>query len=85
MANCCRGFKQLASIARRRLIDSLCSNISVLCASTNALTGLAQQPEDRQQHDALVAAHRGALKAYIFFLHWLVLQLEQASIPCCFL
>ena len=78
-----RGFKHLSSISRTRLVDGLCSNLSVLSLSIGALTSV-QEPDDPAEHEASCASHRSALKAYVFFLSWLTSAAEdeeKAAVP----
>ena len=69
--NWCRAFQRLPSLARARLLDGLAMNMSYLCKSVTALLTSSSQPED---FDHMVSAHRSALKAYLFFLHWIASQ-----------
>jgi hypothetical protein len=66
-----RGFAHLDSIARRRLVDGLCSNLSVLCLSVSALVAAEAAGDDGGEREAAAAGHRNALHAYVFFLSWL--------------
>lgn len=78
-----RGFKHVSSISRKRLVDGLCSNLSVLGLSIGALVSVTE-PEDPAEHEASSASHRSALKAYTFFLSWLTSVAEEedrAAIP----
>ena len=75
---CCRGWSCLGSMSRRRLVDGLASNLSVLVLSVGALVSAADSPEDPSEHEAAAAAHRSALSAYVFLLGWLV-QLAEAE------
>ena len=72
-----RVFSCLGSISRRRLVDGLASNLSVLVLSVGALVSVADV-DDPSEHEAAAASHRSALKAYVFFLGWLV-QLAEAE------
>lgn len=65
-----RGFSHLSSIARKRLVDGLCSNLSVLGLSIGALVSV-QEPDDAAEHEAAATSHRSALTAYVFLLSWL--------------
>lgn len=69
----CSGFPHLDSISRKRLVDSLCSNLSVLCVSVSSL--LVAEDEDERDETAL--SHCSALKAYTFLLWWSYAQAEQ--------
>lgn len=71
-----RGFNSLHSIIKRRLIDSLCSNQSVLHASTGALLSA---PDDEASKATAAAQHRSALKTYVFLLHWIMVQAEAQA------
>ena len=71
-----RGFKHISSISRKRLVDGLCSNLSVLGLSIGALVSVTE-PEDPAEHEASSASHRSALKAYTFFLSWLTSAAEE--------
>ena len=66
----CRGFTHLSSIARKRLVDGLCSNLSVLGLSIGALVSV-QEPDDAAEHEAAATSHRSALTAFVFLLAWL--------------
>ena len=73
----------MSSISRTRLVDGLCSNLSVLSLSIGALTSV-QEPDDPAEHEASCASHRSALKAYVFFLSWLTSAAEdeeKAALP----
>ena len=61
----------MESIARHRLVDGLCSNLSVLCLSASALTAADDAADEAGEREASAAAHRSALHAYVFFLSWL--------------
>ena len=63
----CRGFSALDGFAKRRLVDGLAANLSVLGLSIKALL----DGDDEADRDEAAAAHRSALKAYTFFLGWL--------------
>ena len=73
-----RGFKHVSSISRKRLVDGLCSNLSVLGLSIGALVSV-QEPDDPAEHEASLASHRSVLKAYTFFLSWLTTQAEEEA------
>ncbi|KAK9839654.1 hypothetical protein WJX81_003584 [Elliptochloris bilobata] len=66
-----RGFTHLDSVTRHRLVDGLCSNLSVLCLSASALSGAGDPGDDGSEREATAASHRSALHAYVFFLSWL--------------
>jgi hypothetical protein len=72
----CSGFGCLESISRKRLIDSLCSNLSVLGVSINSLLSL----EDEEERTISAASHCSALKAYTFLLWWICSQAEHESV-----
>ena len=56
-------------------MDSLCSGLSLLNASASALLEAPDDPDiDR---DVLSEQHYSALKAYVFFLHWVARQAEE--------
>jgi hypothetical protein len=57
--------------ARARLVDALCSNTSVLTSTCGMLDATADA--------AQLVSHRGALKAYCFFLTHLLLAAEAES------
>jgi hypothetical protein len=57
--------------ARARLVDSLCSNLSVLGSSCGML--------DAAVDGAALGTHRSALKAYAFFLTHIVLASEAEA------
>ena len=57
--------------ARSRLVDSLCSNLSVLCSSCGML--------DAAVDGAALGSHRSALKAYAFFLTHILLAAEAEA------
>lgn len=71
----CSGFGCLESISRKRLIDSLCSNLSVLGVSVNSLAAL----EDEEERAVSATSHSSALKAYTFLLWWICSQAEQEA------
>jgi len=73
-----RGFKHVSSISRKRLVDGLCSNLSVLGLSIGALVSV-QEPDDPAEHEASSASHRSVLKAYTFFLSWLTTLAEEEA------
>ena len=73
-----RDFTHLSSIARKRLIDGLCSNLSVLGLSVSALLSV-QEPDDVPEHEAAALSHRSALKAYVFLLAWLTRLAEEEA------
>ena len=56
-------------------MDSLCSSLSLLNASASAL--LEASCDGNGDKDALAEQHYSALKAYVFFLHWIASQAEQ--------
>ncbi len=64
-------FGALPPGARARLVDSLCSNLLVLASACAVLTPAADTPT--------LVAHRGALKAYAFFLGHIVLAAEAEA------
>jgi len=57
-------------VARRRLIDSLVSNLSVLSACVDSALGSDAET---------LLRHRTALKLYVFFLHWALAQAEAEA------
>ena len=63
-----RGFPHLQPVPRRRLIDSLVSNLSVLSACVDSALGSGDAET--------LLRHRTALKVYVFFLHWALAQAE---------
>lgn len=72
---CCSGFVHLDSISKKRLIDSLCSNLSVLGVSVNSLLII----EGGEEKTESASAHCSALKAYTFLLWWICSQSEQQA------
>ena len=62
-------------MSRRRLIDSLCSNLSVLGVSVNSLVSV----DGDEERDEAVTSHCSALKAYTFLLWWIHSQAEQEA------
>ena len=58
-------------------MDSLCSSLSLLNASASALLTSNGDPDSTQ--DAVREQHYNALKAYVFFLHWIATQAEQQA------
>ena len=73
----CRSFTILPTLAKTHLVDSLCSSLSLLNASAASLL----ESEDRSgpETDNIAAQHDSALKAYVFFLHWIAVQAEHDS------
>ena len=71
----CSGFSHLDGMSKRRLIDSLCSNLSVLGVSVNSLVSV----DDEEERDEAVTSHCSALKAYTFLLWWIHTQAEQEA------
>lgn len=65
----------MPALARTHLVDSLCSGLSLLNASASALLEAPDDPDTDK--DALSEQHHSALKAYVFFLHWIASQAEQ--------
>ena len=65
-----RGFAHLQPVPRRRLIDSLVSNLSVLNACVDSALGSDAET---------LLRHRTALKLYVFFLHWVLAQAEAEA------
>ena len=66
-----RDFIDLAPVERIRLIDALCSNLSVLSAAVTALVvGRANDAggADVEEHAETMAGYRSALKAYSTFI-----------------
>ena len=57
-------------MARRRLVDSLVSNLSVLSACVDSALGSDAET---------LLRHRTALKLYVFFLHWALSQAEAEA------
>ena len=55
---------------RKRLIDSLVSNLSVLNACIDSAAGSDAET---------LLRHRTALKLYVFFLHWVMEQAEAEA------
>ncbi|CAL8472231.1 g11773 [Coccomyxa elongata] len=73
-----RGFSALSSIARKRLVDGLCSNLSVLGLSIGALVS-AQDQDDASDNESAASSHRSGLAAYIFLLTWLARLAEDEA------
>lgn len=73
----CRGFITLPALAKLHLVDSLCSSLSLLNASAAAL--LDSDGRSAPDKETVTAQHNSALQAYVFFLHWISIQAEQAS------
>ena len=65
----------MPALAKTHLVDSLCSGLSLLNASASAL--LEAQDEPDTDRDSVAEQHHSALKAYVFFLHWIATQAEQ--------
>lgn len=74
-----RGFAHLDSVTRHRLVDGLCSNLSVLCLSASALVAADDAPDEAGEREVTAASHRSALHAYIFFLSWLCAAAESEA------
>lgn len=74
-----RGFAHLDSVTRHRLVDGLCSNLSVLCLSASALVAADDAPDEGGEREVTAASHRSALHAYIFFLSWLCAAAEAEA------
>ena len=71
----CSGLGYLDGMSKRRLIDSLCSNLSVLGVSLNSLVS-GNEDEER---DEAITSHCSALKAYTFLLWWIHSQAVQEA------
>lgn len=70
-----RDIHAVPALAKTHLVDSLCSSLSLVKASAAALL---EAPGDcNADRDALSEQHYSALKAYVFFLHWIVSQAEH--------
>jgi hypothetical protein len=67
----CRGWSVLPAAAKLQLVDSLCSNLSVLATSAAAAAAAGGDADA-----AVLKAHRTALKVYFFFLHWVASTAE---------
>lgn len=67
----------LPALAKTHLVDSLCSSLSLLNASAAAL--LVSDDRSAPDKETVAAQHNSALQAYVFFLHWISVQAEQAS------
>ena len=67
----CRGWSVLPAAAKLQLVDSLCSNLSVLATSASAAAAGGGDADA-----AVLKAHRTALKVYFFFLHWVASTAE---------
>ena len=70
---CCRGLQHLDGLTKRRFIDGLCSNLSVLTVSAAGSLAL----DDGGERDEGLASHASALKAYTFLLWWIFTQCEE--------
>ena len=71
----CSGFAHLDGISKRRLIDGLCSNLSILGLSANSLAAI----DDGEERDESAMTHCSALKAYTFLLWWIFSQAEASA------
>eukprot|EP00898_Chlorokybus_atmophyticus_P002805 jgi/Chlat1/3525/Chrsp23S03800 len=60
--------RALVEGAKARLLDSLCSNLSVLNTATASLLGTFSADDDADAAVASINAHRTALKVYVYFL-----------------
>lgn len=67
------GFGHLNLLTKRRLIDSLCSNLSVLGVSASGTLIL----DDGEERDETSASHASALKAYTFLLWWIFSKCDE--------
>ena len=65
----------MPALGKTHLVDSLCSGLSLLNASASALVEAPDESDTSK--DALSEQHHSALKAYVFFLHWIASQAEQ--------
>eukprot|EP00899_Mesostigma_viride_P025352 jgi/Mesvir1/6000/Mv00748-RA.2 len=76
-----RRFPNLRGLEKSRLVDGLCSNLSVLTTSLAGLMRSAQRDADPAAANASIVSHRTALKVYVFFLRHLTeaAQNEQAE------
>ena len=72
----CRAFGNLPGLARARLLDGLAMNMSYVCKSVTSLLTSESQLDD---YEHMVSAHRSALKAYLFFLHWMAAQAKLCN------
>ncbi|KAL0030288.1 hypothetical protein WJX77_007662 [Trebouxia sp. C0004] len=75
-----RDFEALPALAKTHLVDSLCSGLSLLNASASALLEALSEPDTAM--DSLAEQHCSALKAYVFFLHWIASHTEQQQKDC---
>lgn len=74
VTNAIRAFGELGAIERARLMDAMCSNLSVLCASASA-----REREERQEGDEEISWTRAALKAYVGFIFHVCERCEKES------
>lgn len=51
-------------------------NLSYVCKS---VTSLLTSDSQLDNYDHMVSAHRSALKAYLFFLHWMAAQAKLCN------
>ena len=72
----CRAFGNLPGLARARLLDGLAMNMSYVCKSITSLLTSESQLDD---YEHMASAHRSALKAYLFFLHWMAAQAKLCN------
>ena len=67
--------QSLDVMIKLRLIDSLCSNLSVLGVSASGTIAL----EDDEERTDSSFSHASALKAYTFLLWWIFTQCEEEN------
>jgi hypothetical protein len=71
-----RGWAVLSVATRGLLLDSLCSNLSVLCSSCSSLLASSGAAAAGPEVAASIDAHRTALKMYVFFISWIATTAE---------
>ena len=72
-----RDFTELAPVERMRVIDALCSNLSVLSASVTACVVSGASGDDAQAE--AMFGYRRALKAYAVFIFHVCETCEKES------
>lgn len=76
-----RGYSFLEPSARRSLVESLCSNFSVLNPSIMTISHApSESSEDAAYMMQQMHSHRNALKIYSYFLHCILVVEEAAEV-----
>ena len=83
----CRHFRALPSRLRNNLAEALCSGLTVLSLSAQGLapSDARCSQDDSQPEETLqllreaTQAHQSALKAYAFFITWLISECQQVG------